>query len=92
MREQIHRSVKIKDGKLLNTDFVIDNGIIISLQIHGDFFIHPEEKISNLEHSVEGIKRSVGLIAEKINETLVQENIAIIGFTADDLANLLCEG
>ena len=90
MREQIYRSAKIKGGKLLNADFTLDNGIITDLQIHGDFFIHPEEKISSIEKAVEGIECSAEIIAKNIHETLSRENISVIGFTADDLANLLC--
>jgi lipoate---protein ligase len=90
MLEQIHRSVKISGGKLLNAEFVLENGIITDLKINGDFFIHPEEMISEIEKSVDGIEYSSGLIARNINETIKSKNISVIGFTAEDLADLLC--
>jgi hypothetical protein len=89
MQEQIHRNMKVKGGKFLNAEFELHDGLIFNLNIHGDFFIHPEEKISEIEKSVEGIKLSSDLIAENINETLIREKITIIGFSVDDLSNLI---
>jgi hypothetical protein len=41
--------VKVVDGKLLRTFVTFDDNKIFKVVLTGDFFLHPEEKISEIE-------------------------------------------
>ncbi len=45
---------KVPGGKLIRVRVWHRNGIIEKVRFHGDFFIHPEEAIEELEEDLEG--------------------------------------
>lgn len=49
-------SHKEKDGKLIQVTLEEDEGVIREIRIYGDFFIHPEESLSELETRLKGEK------------------------------------
>lgn len=74
---------KCPNGKLLRLKYNLDDDVIISIKISGDFFLHPEEKIELIENSIIGIKTSeIKSVLEKI---IKENNIQIIGFTPEDV-------
>ena len=66
---------------------------IDSLQINGDFFLHPEESLQKIETALLGLPlNSEGQVfSQKIQEALDKEKAAFIGITADDIAQTMKE-
>jgi lipoate---protein ligase len=77
-------------GKLLRLEVRVEDGVINFIRIRGDFFVYPEEAISELENFLQGkdIKKISQLLAEFLNNS----GIAIIGFTPQDLVVALGAG
>jgi len=48
--------LKVKGGKLIKCEVKIKDGIIEKIKFSGDFFMHPEEKIEELEEKLKGAK------------------------------------
>ena len=61
--------------------------VIDSIKITGDFFLHPEETIENLERGLVGIKLEKDELENKIY--LLLKNSEFYGFDADSLAGLI---
>ncbi|MFW5902489.1 MAG: lipoate protein ligase C-terminal domain-containing protein [archaeon] len=74
---------KVPNGKLLKLNLKLKKGKIEEIKIEGDFFIHPEEKIKQIEKSLKGIK--VNEVEETIERLIKEEEIKIIGFSPNDL-------
>lgn len=75
---------KVKNGKLLRILVDIDSGKIRSLKIRGDFFMHPEDFIYDLESFLVG-KSVLDLDLKTLDEYLHQNKVEIIGFSSSDL-------
>lgn len=78
---------KVPNGKLIRLRAELDCGKIKSIKITGDFFLHPEEKIADLEKS---------LIGKELKKVTLQKTIAkelagcqMVGFSAEDFATAL---
>ncbi len=78
---------KPPDGKLLRIRFDVEGDIIKSLRITGDFFIHPEEAIVDIEQFLIGKK--IHIIDSALTEFLSDNNITVIGFSPIDLLSAL---
>ena len=80
---------KIPNGKLVRIDVQFGGGKIGSIKITGDFFMHPEDALVEIE------RRMVGLDAtnprQKIAEIFSLANAEIIGFSADDISDMVRE-
>ena len=84
---------KVEGGKLFRIDLDFDSKIE-KIMITGDFFLHPEETISDIEDVLNGI--TVGGISsdelkDKIDRILSGRNASIIGVSSDDIANAILE-
>lgn len=84
---------KVPDGKLVRLDAVCGDGVFSDIRITGDFFVYPEEALTNIERDLiagrlngmeEDLDTKVGSIVSSNNATLV-------GFGAKDIADLLRE-
>ncbi len=47
---------KVPGGKLLRVRFVLEEEKIASIRFTGDFFLHPEESIEELEEKLRGVE------------------------------------
>ncbi|MGM5482672.1 MAG: lipoate protein ligase C-terminal domain-containing protein [Nanobdellota archaeon] len=84
--EMKHIDHKAKNGKLLRIDADINKKINF-IRITGDFFIHPESALEEIEKSLEGVSLEN---VEKVLQTFIEsKNIQIIGFKPSDLAEAL---
>jgi lipoate---protein ligase len=61
---------KIPDGKLIRVNLGISNNRISSIQIRGDFFIHPEEALDSLQEALVGSSLNEEEIFKRIDEIL----------------------
>jgi len=77
---------KIKGGKTVKIDLEItDDGRIHDIIISGDFFVYPQETLEELESKLKG--RSLEEAKSILKE--YSEKVTVLGFTLDDVAELL---
>jgi hypothetical protein len=74
---------KVPGGKLIKIFASIKNGFIEEIKITGDFFLHPEESIDELEEKLKGVKIDD---ETKIRNILTEffKSKTLIGATAED--------
>ena len=79
---------KVSGGKLVCIEVTTDEGKVSSVKITGDFFLHPEDRITAIERSLVGIgmAQEESTIAEKISDAL--GDAQLIGATPEDLARI----
>lgn len=83
---------KITGGKLVRVK--IDADVHINtIQVDGDFFLHPEDAIDHLQVRLRGLSRtsSPQLFEQEIEKALSEKKAAFIGVTPEDLANIIVE-
>ena len=73
---------KRQGGKLIGVSFNYKNDIFSDVRIYGDFFVFPEERIDNLEKSInqKSLPESLQLI-----DDFFSSGIRAYGITAEDL-------
>jgi hypothetical protein len=78
---------KISGGKMLGISHDTVDGKV-RIRIYGDFFLHPESRIIDIEKVLEGTGSSEPkeMIAGKVAEAL--GDARLIGATADDIARI----
>jgi len=79
--------LKVKGGKLIKCMIKLKRGKIEEIKFSGDFFMHPEDKIEELEEMLAGVKLDEESIKCKIYG--FSENVEMIGITADDLVKVI---
>lgn len=80
---------KVPNGKLLKISLEDDGTRIVSLKITGDFFMHPEENIEQLERFLTGTEKSQTAITKKIADFSTETNTRFFGFDAQSLATAI---
>lgn len=80
---------KIPGGKMLAVEVEVSGTVISKVKITGDFFLHPEEAILELEKSLIGIDINTPQdeIASIAANSLAGANL--IGASANDIARIL---
>ncbi|QLH74052.1 MAG: hypothetical protein HPY73_00350 [Methanomassiliicoccales archaeon] len=87
------REKKVPGGKLVRVRTERKDGKIVSVRIEGDFFVHPEEGLEKMERSLVGLRtEDVETMRAVLNRTVEDYGIILIGFTVDDLTELLGDG
>ncbi len=74
---------KPPNGKLLRIRFEEEDDVIKNLRITGDFFIHPEEAIVDIEEFLIG--KRINVIESALKKFLLENDIIVIGFKPIDL-------
>jgi lipoate-protein ligase A len=79
---------KIPGGKLIAIEVWASGNVVARAKITGDFFLHPEEKISEAELSLAGIPLSSGEgeVAARIRSALGGSQL--IGASPEDFARI----
>lgn len=83
-------SEKIGGGKLLQLEVEIHDGIAQSVRITGDFFLHPEDAVGDLERALVGAcwGDTDDFLVTKLDEVVLSKNAELVGFTSADLVRL----
>jgi lipoate---protein ligase len=84
-------SGKIPGGKHLKISLDEKDGVIVSISIRGDFFIHPEECIEDIERSLQGVRLSYDDVIRNLRESTVLNDITILGFDLESIARFITE-
>ena len=89
--EIISVSSTTKLGKIvkISMSYNKESQLIHSIKITGDFFIHPEEVIEQLEHGLCGIKLEKEDLKNKIHWVL--KNSEFFGFEIDSLVDVILD-
>ncbi len=83
-------SEKIKGGKLVRINVEYGDRIE-DVKITGDFFMHPEETLFEIEDALRGVdaKEGEAAIAERISTLVAERKAQLIGVAPEDIARVL---
>ncbi|MFW9846383.1 MAG: lipoate protein ligase C-terminal domain-containing protein [Candidatus Thorarchaeota archaeon] len=84
-------SYKVPGGKLIKIDVRIKDATIEAITILGDFFLHPEEVLDELEEGLRGVQLSESHITKSIQDVLDRNECTLIGAAASDFAQAIIE-
>lgn len=80
-------SYKVPNGKMLNVDIEIEQNKIKEIKLTGDFFIFPNEAIKDIENFLKDTP--INQINKNLSNFLKENSIEIIGFSPQDIENLI---
>lgn len=83
-------TVKDPGGKLVKVKLSY-TGVIEAIEITGDFFLYPEEKLLIIEKSLKGIPLKKEQITNHLYEIIRQEKIQLIGMTVESITQAILE-
>ena len=81
--EQTKIDYKVEGGKLLRIELMHKNNHLLTIKLCGDFFIHPEYSIEDIEKGLMGTP--FNQISQKLSDIIQTKNIQLIGFSPEDL-------
>ena len=81
---------KVTGGKLVRVKVNYDD-VIHDIKIYGDFFLHPEDAIEDIEKSLIGVKSNAdeSMISSIISEVVDVKGIELIGITPEAVAKVV---
>ena len=84
----MQKSKKVENGKLVKIDADLGEEFK-NVKVHGDFFIEPADKLEDIREIVEGLERDFD--REKVVDKIENLDAELIGFSAEDIADVLEE-
>lgn len=87
-----HSKQKVKEGKVVKVEIEC-NELIRNVRITGDFFIHPEDILDEIEKSIIGLERSSSIetITSNIRKRIADRDVQMIGISPESIALLISE-
>jgi lipoate-protein ligase A len=86
----VHKSsYKVPGGKLIKVSLEVEDRQISRILITGDFFIHPESTLPEIEENLIGCTLDKDEITEVIQSSLDARKAYPVGFTASDMAHAI---
>jgi lipoate-protein ligase A len=82
---------KIPGGKLLSIEISLESNKIKAIRITGDFFMHPENTIIELEKKLAGKKLEYEPLLTHIKAIFEKHTTTLVGIGAADIASLIIE-
>lgn len=80
---------KVPNGKLLKVFLEDAGGKITSVKITGDFFMHPEENIEDLEQALIGCELKTEILSAKIADFLNKNPTTFFGLDTESLVKTI---
>ncbi len=71
--------------KLLKLELEWDEGFISDIRIRGDFFMHPEESVYDLERALTG--SSISSVLQNVRDFFEQQDVVPFGIDAKAIAD-----
>jgi lipoate---protein ligase len=84
---EIENEYKVPGGKLIRIRATIVDGRITMIEIHGDFFLHPESALELIEDELIGAR--LDEVAARINRTLAAQSAQLIGCAPEDIESMI---
>ncbi|MGX7680605.1 lipoate--protein ligase family protein [Jatrophihabitans sp. DSM 45814] len=83
----MHGEFKVPSGKLVVVDLEVDNGVLHSVRLSGDFFLEPDEALSAINDSLDGAPAGAAAVdlASRVTSSL-PPGTTMYGFSAADVA------
>ena len=82
-------NLKIVGGKLISVRCEVKNNKILDIKITGDFFLHPEDSIEDLEKHLNG--SNVEHVSGLVNSFFKDDKITVIGADKDDFVKVILD-
>jgi len=80
---------KIAGGKLVQVEVESKNGVISSVRITGDFFMHPEHGLNRIEGALAGL--SINEVHARMPGIFAKVGVECIGFSPNDISSMIME-
>jgi hypothetical protein len=80
---------KVPAGKLLRVTIEHEGDILLAAQIHGDFFLHPEEVITALERAITSSPLNQEELRSRLQEALDAHDAQMVGADANTIAHAI---
>lgn len=86
-------SEKEKGGKLVQVRVEVDEDEVKKVRITGDFFLHPEEVLKEMEDSLIGVGvfEEEETILERLKRVIKEREAILVGFSAEGLVRIFKE-
>jgi lipoate-protein ligase A len=83
---------KVKEGKVVKVEVDCDE-LIRNVRITGDFFLHPEDILEEIEKSMVGLERNADeeTITSHILKVIADRDIQMIGISPGSISRLMKE-
>ena len=78
---------KVRGGKLLKVKVVEEDGVIKEARISGDFFVHPEEAVEEIEGCLKNV--NMNRVREVLKDFERERTIRTVGFSLEDIAEII---
>ena len=87
-----YSSQKVKEGKIVKVEVEFDD-FIEKLKITGDFFLHPEDVLDDIEKNMVGLKKDVKFdtLVFKIQAIARARDARMIGISPESVASVIME-
>lgn len=80
---------KVEGGKLVKAQVTVDGDKIGKVKITGDFFLHPEDFLEELEEAVVGSPLEEASLAKLIRGLAEKRNATLLGVSPEDFAKCI---
>jgi lipoate-protein ligase A len=80
---------KVPGGKLIRLKMETEENRIASIQILGDFFLHPEETIYEIERSLVGLEVRYELLLASMRNTVRNHSAELVGASLEDFVQAI---
>ncbi len=87
-----HIKRKVKEGKVVKVEIEYDE-VIKNVIITGDFFLHPEDVLDEIEERITGSDKTVSEreIVSNIQRIITGRDVQMIGISPESIARLVRE-
>jgi len=80
---------KVKGGKLIKIQLTKEDNKIQKIKITGDFFLHPEELIEELEEALTGHLLNESDLTEHIRTLIEKREATLLGASPEDFVKCI---
>jgi len=80
---------KVKGGKLIKVNLTAENRKIKKIKITGDFFLHPEAVIEDIEQALEGCPLDEQELSNLIEDVMKSKQAVSLGVSPEDFAKCI---
>lgn len=80
---------KVEGGKLVKAKVTMKGNKVQKVKVTGDFFLHPEDLIEELEEALVGSVLDESSLAELIRGVIAKRNAVLLGASPEDLAKCI---
>lgn len=85
--KRLRAEYKVLGGKLVAAETRVVGGYLVDVKISGDFFMHPEEAIIDLEKKLTGIK--LDELEPTIFKFFADRKITLFGIAPEDFIHVI---